>query len=62
MKLGVVFLRFVSPQRERDRVEVRKAIQRTSAHADDLTFTTDKLCNGGLLTTSGLRSINCKPE
>jgi len=62
MKLGVKVLRLLTPKYERDRMEVREAIQRASAHAEDLSFTTDKLCNGGLHTPHGLRSINCMPE
>lgn len=62
MKFCIALLRFVSPQRERDRLEVRAAIHRTTAQAEDLAFTTHKLCNGGLRTVSGLRSINCTPE
>jgi hypothetical protein len=62
VKLGVTILRIISPQRERDRVEVREAIQRASAHAEDLSYTTDKLCNGGLRTSRGLRSLTCLPE
>lgn len=63
MKFGIALLRFVSPKRERDRVEVREAILRASAQADDLSFTTEKLCNGGLRTASGvLRSIKLQPE
>jgi len=63
MKFCVTVLRFVSPQRERDRREVRAAIQLASAHAEDLAFTTDKLCNGGLRTAGNiLRSINYHPR
>jgi len=62
VKFCVAVLRFISPQRERDRQEVRAAIQLASAHADDLAFTTDKLCNGGLRTSQGLRSLTCLQE
>lgn len=62
MKIGITILRFVSPQRERERVEVREAIQRASAHAEDLAYTTDKLCNGGLRTVNGLRNLKPLPE
>lgn len=43
-------------------MEVREAIRRATAQAEDLSFTTEKLCNGGLRTARGLRSINCIPE
>lgn len=62
MKFCVAIMKLVSPQRERDRMEVRAAIQLASAHAEDLAFTTDKLCNGGLRTSRGLRSLTCLPE
>jgi len=62
MKLGVAILRLVSPKREEERREVREAIRRATAHAEDLSFTTEKLCNGGLRTSRGLRSLTYLPE
>lgn len=58
----VKILRLVSPTRERERREVRAAVAQVSAHAEDLAFTTKKLCNGGLQTSSGLRSLSVLPE
>lgn len=53
MKFCVTVLKFFGPQRERERMEVREAVQRVAAHASDLAFTTEKLCNGGLATVAG---------
>jgi len=63
MKFGVKVMRLIAPKHERDRREVREAITRASAHAEDLSFTTEKLCNGGLRTVAnGLCSIHLRPE
>lgn len=62
MKIGVQILKLISPARERERMETREAVQRAAAHADDLAFTTEKLCNGGLQTVTGVRSLKLRPE
>ena len=59
MKMCVRVLKLFSPQRERDRMEMREATQRVAAHALDLAFTTEKLCNGGLATAGG--KVSLKP-
>jgi hypothetical protein len=53
MKMCVKVLKFLSPKRELERMEMREATQRVAAHALDLAFTTEKLCNGGLTTAGG---------
>jgi hypothetical protein len=63
MKICVAIMKLVSPQRERERMEARAAVSRATAHAEDLSYTTEKLCNGGLRTAGNiLRSLNFHPE
>lgn len=62
MKFGIVCLKFFFPQNERDRQEVREAVKLANAHAEDLSFTVDKLRNGGLRTPGGVRSLKLNPE
>jgi hypothetical protein len=62
MKFGIVCLKFFFPKNERDRQEVREAVKLANAHAEDLSFTVEKLRNGGLRTPAGLRSFKLTSE
>lgn len=62
MKFCVTVLKLFGPKRERDRMEMREAVQRVAAHATDLAYTTEKLCNGGLATATGKIGLKCAPR